>query len=82
MSRKQADYLSYLLRLWRDNDAQEASWRASLQSSLTGTRHSFASLNDLFKFLQQQADDNYDADENEDGTQVRQANGESPPSAL
>jgi hypothetical protein len=61
--KEQPDYLSYLLRLWRENverdfqcRTEQATWRASLESSLTGKRQGFSSLRDLFAFLQQQMD--------------------------
>ena len=62
MHKEKSDYQSYLLRLWRANktlDSQvgtEPIWRASLQSSLTGRRKHFPTLNDLFGFLQQETD--------------------------
>ena len=55
------DYVSYLLRMWRDSANEgaaplnEAPWRASLQSPGTGDRVGFASLDDLFAFLRRQA---------------------------
>ena len=52
-TREQPDYLSYLLRLWRVGE-EEATWRASLESSHTGERKGFASLDDLFGFLREQ----------------------------
>jgi hypothetical protein len=45
------DYRSYLLRLWRVG-AEEAAWRASLESPHTGEHFGFASLEDLFAFLE------------------------------
>ena len=54
MKDKSPYYLSYLLRLW---GADQDAWRASLESPMTGERHGFASLKDLFAFLQAQADD-------------------------
>ncbi len=54
------DYVSYLLRMWcADSSATpsengETVWRASLESSYTGERVSFASLEELFAFLRQQ----------------------------
>ena len=68
MTQEELDYLSYLLRLWRVSDDEssypdvgeaqqmeaKAVWRASLQSALDGERQSFASLEDLFRFLQKQ----------------------------
>ena len=58
MTKQQAGYLSYLLRLWRVSDQQgpEASservaWRASLEDPRTGELHKFASLEEVFDFL-------------------------------
>jgi hypothetical protein len=51
MHKEQPDYLSYLLRLWRGSDEEEAVWRASLESPVTGERQGFANLADLFSFL-------------------------------
>ena len=60
MKKGRPKYLSYLLRLWRENDDgevhhgdEQAVWRASLMNSLTGKRQGFSSLQDLFAFLQQ-----------------------------
>ena len=53
MSRKQR-YISYLLRLWQTKSGGERVWRASLESPHTGERKSFASLADLFTFLEQE----------------------------
>ena len=58
-----ADYLSYLLRLWRVNDAlveetngaEKALWRASLESARTGERWGFGNLEELFDYLRAQA---------------------------
>ncbi len=44
-----AAYHSYLLRLWRDQAPD--GWHASLQSTKTGERHSFADLDSLLAFL-------------------------------
>ena len=72
MPKEQPDYLSYLLRLWRDadNDGPHqmkpwTAWRASLQCSLAGERRVFASLDDLFAFLRRQTGG--DGDEGETG---------------
>ena len=65
---EQPDYLSYLLRLWRESDdgkphredaesghaGGKVVWRASLESVCTGERRSFASLEELFDFLREQ----------------------------
>jgi hypothetical protein len=48
-------YLSYLLRLWQTSDENKTVWRASLQSPSSEKRHGFASLEELFEFLQAQA---------------------------
>lgn len=54
MPNEDPDYLSYLLRLWRVNDEEEAVWRASLESVDTGERKGFAGLEALFAFLREQ----------------------------
>ncbi len=41
----------YLLRLWRTDELGGLSWRASLESSETGERIGFASLEELFAYL-------------------------------
>lgn len=46
----QADYRSFLLRLWRAK-AGEPGWRASLESGQTGERKGFATLDALFDHL-------------------------------
>jgi hypothetical protein len=62
------NYFSYLLRLWREDDdglpqqvngptdqlESKPVWLASLESSLTGQRQGFASLDELFAFLRRQ----------------------------
>jgi hypothetical protein len=69
MDKRQPNYFSYLLRLWREYDdgmphrVDEAPehteskwiWLASLESSLTGQRQGFANLEELFAFLRRQA---------------------------
>lgn len=45
-------YLSYLLRLWR-NDAT-APWRASVEDARTHEQHAFAEPERLFAFLREQ----------------------------
>jgi hypothetical protein len=54
MSREQQSYISYLLRLWQTKRGGEWVWRASLESPYTDERRSFASLTDLFAFLEQE----------------------------
>lgn len=52
----QADYRSYLLRLWRVSE-EKPVWRASLEDPRTGNRMLFSSLDELFAFLGRQIRD-------------------------
>jgi hypothetical protein len=72
MGKTKPDYLSYLLRLWRADDAapprqgeQKDVWRASLQNTRTRNRRGFASLDELFRFLQGQTGGASRAEEDE-----------------
>lgn len=49
-------YQSYLLRIWtvHSNAEEGVVWRGSLESSRTGTRFGFASLDELFAFIRAQ----------------------------
>jgi hypothetical protein len=38
--------------MWRVSDEEEAAWRASLESPHNGERRGFASLAELFAFLE------------------------------
>jgi hypothetical protein len=49
-------YRAYLLRLWWAGHDGQAGWRASLEEPHTGTRHGFATLEQLFSFLKEQTD--------------------------
>jgi hypothetical protein len=51
---READYLSYVLRLWQAREDGEISWRASLQTVPSGERQGFASLEELFDYLLRQ----------------------------
>jgi len=62
MSREERRYLSYLLRLWQIKSDGELIWQASLQSSQTGKRRGFTSLDGVFAFLQQQMGSAPDSD--------------------
>jgi hypothetical protein len=42
---------SFILRLWRVEHSEEASWLASLEIPETGKRVGFASLEQLFAYL-------------------------------
>jgi hypothetical protein len=55
-SQERGDYLSYLLRLWRESDGEVQAWRASPRSSHTGEMAGFGSLEELFGFLRGQTD--------------------------
>jgi hypothetical protein len=54
MTTEQQRYLAYMLRLWQVSSDGEPIWRASLESPHTGERHSFANLELLFAFLEEQ----------------------------
>ncbi|MGD9029326.1 MAG: hypothetical protein PVG25_05900 [Anaerolineae bacterium] len=68
MHQERPGYISYLMRLWRDDDECTLDpedkrhhcgqvrivWRASLESALSGKRRSFASLDALFTFLRRE----------------------------
>ena len=51
-SEEQQVYFSYLLRLWKTGGGERPLWRASLKSAHTGEQVGFASLADLFAFLE------------------------------
>lgn len=53
--KKQARYIAYLLRLWETSDGDAQIWRASLEIPATGERRGFASLEELFAYLQDEA---------------------------
>jgi hypothetical protein len=55
MNRDKRAYRSYLIRLWQVKEDEEAFWRASLESPVTGECHGFANLKALFAFLEEQA---------------------------
>jgi hypothetical protein len=68
MSNEQPDYLSYLLRLWREKGKGQAAWRASLERSRTAKRQVFPSLDDLFEHLQRRTGAVFDTDGDADKT--------------
>lgn len=45
------EYQSYLLRLWRAEDPEQADWRASLEDPSTGEIEGFQDLKGLFESL-------------------------------
>ncbi len=71
MPSEQPDYLSYLLRLWREDGEEPSNWRVSLESALTHKRYVFPSLAKLFAFLQRQTGAGCDANEDEYATEQR-----------
>ena len=58
--KQQRRYLAYLLRLWQESGGSSDPvgdpplWRASLESPQSGARLGFASLVDLFAFLEEE----------------------------
>jgi hypothetical protein len=66
MSQKASRYLSYLLRLWQTSDGTSQVWRASLESSDSRKRYSFADLRQLMAFLEHQTGETlFDEPDNE-----------------
>ena len=59
--------MAYLLRLWQVRCEEGLAWRASLESARSGERLGFASLDQLFGFLQERMrEDEVMGDEIED----------------
>jgi hypothetical protein len=54
MSEERRRRLSYLLRLWQAEQEGASVWRASLESAHTGERWGFASVAELYAFLEQE----------------------------
>ena len=52
MSCAEANYQSYMLRLWRIKDSKRYTWRASLENVENGELTGFATLQELIEFLQ------------------------------
>ncbi len=55
MIEKPRVYLAYMLRIWSLRNSGKTLWRASVENAQTGERRGFASLDDLFEYLQSQA---------------------------
>ncbi len=49
---KSGKYVSFLLRMWRVEEAGRQVWRASLENPSTGEQKFFASLPSLFSFIE------------------------------
>lgn len=60
-------YFSYLLRLWETDDGGRRIWRASLEFPATGERRGFASLTDLFIYLEHETDSEKSPKETDEG---------------
>lgn len=56
MDKQKRIYTAYLLRLWQTVNEDKLCWQASLQSSHTGKRVGFTSLDDLFDTLRKEID--------------------------
>ena len=52
MNKDQPGYMSYLLRLWQVEGEEGLVWRLSLESPHTGELQGFASLAELYSFLE------------------------------
>lgn len=57
MMKRSGKYRAYLLRLWREGQAN--SWRATLQNPHTGERLNFATLSSLLTFLEQETGESW-----------------------
>jgi len=54
LTNEKAHYFSFLLRLWRAGEDGKPIWRASLEDPHTGEHLGFASLKELFIYLESQ----------------------------
>jgi hypothetical protein len=79
MSNEQTDYLSYLLRLWRENGEGQTVWRASLERSRTARRQVFPGLEDLCEYLQRRTGVAFGADADDDETTTGCQEAHKPP---
>lgn len=56
MKTQNGNYLSYLLRIWKDNSDEE--WRATLQDVFSGDSLHFATLPELYANLKEKTSKN------------------------
>jgi hypothetical protein len=70
-------YYSFLLRMWQTSDGEGHTWRASLEQPGTRERQGFATLDQLFDFLKEQAA----LQQGHMGTTARQQVGQQPSQA-
>jgi hypothetical protein len=54
MTDQSPDYMAFLLRLWRVEEAEGVQWHASLEEPSTGARRGFADIDRLCAFLEEQ----------------------------
>ncbi len=54
MEPSRSTYRSYLLRLWRGGQGE--AWRATLESSSSNARYTFADLDSLLAFLRKETE--------------------------
>ena len=57
------NYRSYLLRLWKDDAVEDIGtqeWHIALENPFTGERRRFATLNDLFNYLESQLQEKHE----------------------
>lgn len=68
------NYTSYLLRVWRVREFRDA-WRVSLENAQTHEVRGFASLAEVFEFLDQSMESERDAEErgNEENSNLKEA---------
>ena len=54
MLAKEADYVSFLLRLWQSEEDGQPVWRASLESVQTGGKRHFSTVSKLVGYLEEE----------------------------
>ena len=69
---RRSNYQSYLLRLWQSREGEEG-WRASLESSQTGERTGFATLDALFDYVRSQTRAETSLDVGKEGREGQEA---------
>jgi hypothetical protein len=52
MLAKEADYVSFLLRLWQSDEDGHPVWRVSLESAQSGEKRHFPSVSVLAEYLE------------------------------
>jgi hypothetical protein len=54
MQTKEADYVSFLLRLWQSDEDGRPVWRVSLESAQTGEKRYFPSVSVLAEYVERE----------------------------